>query len=1033
MPYKAKVKKRRASGRIKLFLILSIVVTSLLLLGLLGWFGWQWYEEKKAFEALALELATPRIVVPEGHFTPKAKPEVHVSENIRGGKLVPGVDFYTDIGADKETVSAELDALLEKMEQLGMKTIQLDTRRPSDASEDEGLVVYPSQVLRSTDVDVLKLACEKARAAELELQLIFHAQGVLAAGEADPEDTRSAVDAEGRVRMEAAVSELTTYPVSAILIDGYETPDGGLSYKQYQASGSADSYTEWLREAVSATVSGLTEAVKTQRPELPVGLKVSSVWANASSEVPEEEDPAPEEGEEGSGPEEGEEAGTADEEGTPEPEGVKGGSETSSSHEALLDGHADTKAMAENKMVDFINVDIPSAIENPSVSFEKAVQWWGTVCKSSGLPLYVTHSGENANRADLAGWAGIDELARQVALSQKAGGYRGSVFTGISAMASEKKGSTQTLLKYYANEYDENELFQNLTVSAPTQTSFVTYEENVQFRGSFDPNQEVYLNGEKITPSERGGFSIWVPLQIGSNTIVLEHKGKTKTYTVERKIIIFQSVSPTQDMKVAGGSIIGLNAVAYKDSVLTASINGQTISMKEGGGDDNPLDSNYVNYTGEYVVPKATNKEQDIGRITFSGTYQGHTQGAAGANITIDKLPDEVDPDEATGQVLTHAVVTSIYADTYPYKSSPEYPDGLLYQLPEGTQDIVVSQTGNYLNLRSGKTVRTDKVRTEEIEFPGNNRITQVDYAVENNNTVIRLSMAWKAPFSLSLSPYPSSTGGLGSGYQFNADTVTLLFDYATTLGEGAVSGSLDGSPIFSGTPSLERIRNEELGIYQYKMVLPLNRPGRYYGCYASWEGDMLVLKFTHPPQGGDLSGLKICVDPGHGGSDVGTMAGADVLEKEVNLSQAIKVAQALRERGADVFLLRDSDETIDVKVRPQLAQQAGADLYISVHHNSAGADSTPNGVQTYYNTPFSQPLAQYVQSELEGVHPGGWNAWKYYNFHVAREKQFPSILIECGFLSNPGDEALAMDESHQYSMAEAIARGVVNYYQAYN
>ena len=176
MPYKAKVKKRRASGRIKLFLILSIVVTSLLLLGLLGWFGWQWYEEKKAFEALALELATPRIVVPEGHFTPKAKPEVHVSENIRGGKLVPGVD--------KETVSAELDALLEKMEQLGMKTIQLDTRRPSDASEDEGLVVYPSQVLRSTDVDVLKLACEKARAAELELQLIFHAQGVLAAGEA---------------------------------------------------------------------------------------------------------------------------------------------------------------------------------------------------------------------------------------------------------------------------------------------------------------------------------------------------------------------------------------------------------------------------------------------------------------------------------------------------------------------------------------------------------------------------------------------------------------------------------------------------------------------------------------------------------------------------------------------------------------------------------------------------------------------------------------------------------------------------------
>ena len=94
--------------------------------------------------------------------------------------------------------------------------------------------------------------------------------------------------------------------------------------------------------------------------------------------------------------------------------------------------------------------------------------------------------------------------------------------------------------------------------------------------------------------------------------------------------------------------------------------------------------------------------------------------------------------------------------------------------------------------------------------------------------------------------------------------------------------------------------------------------------------------------------------------------------------------------------------------------------------------------MQTYFNAPFSYPLAKHVQAQLNTVMPNvGWNrvgsSIPNYNFVVTREKQFPSILIECGFLSNPDDEALAMDNDHLYAMAEAIAQGVMDYYGAYN
>jgi len=990
MPYAKKKKRTRYKALLVVFLLLTVAA-----LAAAGGLVWHLYKEEQARQAAALEEETPRIVIPEGYFAAPASTPAEVQKSNYMIKLLPGTDFYRDGSADAGAVSAELDGILAQIEGLNMSTVLLDTRMP------DGRVVFSSRYLESTPVDAAGLLAEKAAERGLNFAAVYHLTGVQ---EKDGPELLSYAGYRDRYILEDAVEELAAYSPSMIELDDYYGARDGRTYAVFleETKGEGD-FEEWLRGNAAFTVERLSARAKEALPGVPVGLTAASVWANA--------------------------------------EGTEGGSETAADFQSLIDGHADVRAMVEEKAVDFIDVAIGTSRANGSVPFKTAVSWWGEVCKASGMPMYVTHKGENLCSAEAGGWEGTDELALQAADANNTGAWYGSAFTGLSRLAEDPQGGTQTLLDYLAGSYDEEYLRTQLTFTVPAQRSFVTYEETQQFRGHFDPMQEVTLNGEKIEPSEKGGFSLWEELEIGNNTFTFTHKGKNIVYNIERKIVIFQEVSPAgKTLKMAGGAELGVSCTAYRGSDITATLNGQTVSLDEVGGDEVSAESKYTVYEGYFTLPRATAKEQEIGQIAFSGTYEGVTQGAAGAAVVIDKLPDAVDPDEATGKEMPMATVGLTYANTYPYNTTPSIAQAILYQLPYGTKDIVVGENGDFYNLRSGKTVKKEAVSLSTEVFEGNNTITQLEYGIEGNDTVIRLTMDWRSPFSLSLSPYPSTGYDSGSkqNYYFQGDTVTLLFDYVTNLGEGAVSGTLDGSPIFSGTPALERVKNQAYNIYQYKMTLHLNQTGRYYGCHAMWEDNTLVLRFNHPAYGSSLSGMTVVIDPGHGGSDNGNMAGRDVVEKDVNYWQAMALGQALENAGANVVYTRTDDRYVSLQQRVQVAHNYMADLFISCHQNSAGSNAQPHGVQVYYNAPFSQPLAMYVQGQLAPLMGDSkWNYWNgpnaNYNFVVTRERQYPSILIEFGFLSNPYDEALAMSEAHWQQMADAVVQGVIEYYNAYN
>lgn len=973
----------------KLLLIGAIVLTVLAITAA-AIFSYSLYKNEVAVrEAAALD-ALPRIIVPEGHFNKPtaATYEYTFLKDMKAIKITPKVDVYADLNADAAALGAEVDAIIKNVKALGFNSIVVDTKYDNS-------VIFNSTVLEKTPVDLLSIIVEKAKAEGINVVSIFNVTGVNNTAQETIKDYYSQQNKEDILN---AVTELAnSYELDSILLDNYYSSKNAGAYAQFMEYGGVGNFEEWLYSNSTSTIGSISQTVNAAANSMPTGLLVKDTWADEKDK--------------------------------------EGGSKTTSEFSAYKNGYTDTKAIVEQGLVSFVNADIKTSLDNKNMPFKTVASWWNEVCNVNKTPLYITHAGENANSKQLAGWDGTDQLARQVSTSLKNSNYHGSAFSGLKSMMANMKTSTDILLKYYKDEYSDDELFKNLTISSPDKKQFVTYEENVQFRGKFDSNQEVFLNGTKIVPSEKGGFSVWVPLKVGKNTVTLEHKGKTTTYTIERKVIIFKTVSPTGAMKVPGGSQIEFNVMAYKGSKITATLNGKTVTLQEGGGgEDNVLDSAYVNFQGNMTLPKSTAKDQNLGSIKFSGNYQGYGESKTGSSIVVEKLPDEVDPDSATGQVLQHAVVKTTYANTYPYKTTPGYPQGILYQLPSGVQDIVTSISGDFVNLRSGKTVKKGAVSLQDIPFEGNNSITQFSAGVEGNDTVIRATMNWKSPFSITPSPYPTDPSQTAGGYSFSANSVTILLDYATTMAKDNVVTDLSSSPIFSGI-SMERVKNDAMGIYQYKITLPLSQTGRYYGAHAEYDGNTLVIRFNHPPSGGSLSGLKVVLDPGHGGSDHGTRAGGDILEKEANLIMANKFKSELEALGAEVVMTRYDDTNPSLEQRTAIAHANKADIFISCHHNSAAPNPSPNGVETFFNAPFSQPLAKYIQGQLGQIltNRGAKSSVGNYNFVVTREKQFPSVLIEFGFLSNPQEEQKIMDPSHQDAMARAAAQGVLDYYNAYN
>ncbi|WP_438351784.1 N-acetylmuramoyl-L-alanine amidase [Paenibacillus sp. FA6] len=242
----------------------------------------------------------------------------------------------------------------------------------------------------------------------------------------------------------------------------------------------------------------------------------------------------------------------------------------------------------------------------------------------------------------------------------------------------------------------------------------------------------------------------------------------------------------------------------------------------------------------------------------------------------------------------------------------------------------------------------------------------------------------------------------------------------------------MQGSFAVSGYPDLTKIR---YSLYSdspstVRIVMDLNHAQKYT-LYN--EGDLFIVDLnsseTEPsfPVGGN--GKKIVViDAGHGNQDPGAIGVTGKREKDFNLAVTLKTGQLLKnEPNIDFVLTRNNDTFLELKDRVKIANDLNADVFVSVHANSAGS-SAATGSETYYKNDSSIAFAKVMHKYLVKATGLKDRGVRYGNFHVIRETKMAAILLEVGYLSNKADESALFTENLQNRVAQGIVDGIKEY-----
>ena len=184
-----------------------------------------------------------------------------------------------------------------------------------------------------------------------------------------------------------------------------------------------------------------------------------------------------------------------------------------------------------------------------------------------------------------------------------------------------------------------------------------------------------------------------------------------------------------------------------------------------------------------------------------------------------------------------------------------------------------------------------------------------------------------------------------------------------------------------------------------------------------------------------------VVIDAGHGGEDPGKVAENGVLEKDVNLIIAEKIKPLLEVQGVKVVMTREEDRMLadertsnkkreDMKARVEIINHTVPELTVSIHQNSY-SDTSVKGAQVFYHADSSEgkTAAEIMQKSFLQIDENNHRQAKGNNdYYLLKHTEVPVIIVECGFLSNPQESDLLMEEDYQNKLADAICDGIVTY-----
>ncbi|MCR4779675.1 MAG: N-acetylmuramoyl-L-alanine amidase [Ruminiclostridium sp.] len=928
--------------------------------------------------------------------------------DMRAAFITPSVDFFTDSSVSSAALNEELADIYAEFAETGLNTVIINTVC-------DGKAYYTLGASEGAPDPVLA-AVKAAYEHGISPFVVFDLGQVLSDCGPGAEAADTLISRTHRFVLK--------YACTGIIIDDYYAKRDTRSYAGYMENGSGVGYTNYLYDTAEQYFRTAADVIRRTDNTVAAGILINDMWANASSR--------------------------------------EDGSDTEDYFQAYYDGYSDTRSYVESGSADFVMVRAYGSITSKRLPFEKVAGWWGDIASRNDIPMYIVHHNEYIG-TETVGWGGVDQLLKQLSVAKDIAAYSGSAFNSLSSLKKDPLGTTGTLKAYFREQINEQSLFEDLKMTSPASLTYTTTEASVTFMGSFDSNFPVTFNGEAIKLNDAGNFYFEKPLSAGLNTFTISHKSKTYTYNITRKITVLReigaAISEDKTLSVDGGTRITLTARAYKGAAVYASVNGSTVNMSEteGTADEDDVNSSYRRFTGYYTVPKGiVGQIQELGRIKIFASYSGYSMEAVGASVRVNAEPEPVQHNEAvitedessagSGEVIgtleaphssedavTFVRVLNDYTITYDGKTADDIPSPLFSQLPAGSLEIYKSTSGSYYVTESGKRIAMSASTLEDGEAITENSLTVKSVGTSNGSGYIKLRLDHRTGFNIRAACSNYYTAWDGDYYldSFNATHVYITFENVTKV---TALPSFEYNQVFR---SAKWDTVTEANGTKFRLILELRQPGVYCGHKARYDdnGD-LILSFPVPVN--TLSGMTIVVDPGHGYGkradvfDPGAIG--EVVEEEVVLEIAKELTEQLKAAGANVIRLKTESEFLLTRERPNVARGLGCDMFLSVHANKATGDA--RGVEAYYFTSYSQPLAAAISKNIakyyqNSVYSDGADknrGARYSYYHVTLQQDFPSVLIETGFVDNVDDAMALASAAHRKGIAAAIVTGIKEY-----
>jgi N-acetylmuramoyl-L-alanine amidase len=516
--------------------------------------------------------------------------------------------------------------------------------------------------------------------------------------------------------------------------------------------------------------------------------------------------------------------------------------------------------------------------------------------------------------------------------------------------------------------------------------------------GTHTPKEPVRVNGELILRSPAGHFAPSIPLSVGNNTVQITAGSQTLTLNIQRIVPPMQATPlvPAVDVARLPGEPLCFQAVLPPSDTVQVHLGPRQVDlfpipgMALAGNDAVLINDLTSNPVSENTTYKGCLRLEQPGVLGQPELLWGNQRWRSPGKVTI------LDPNRLEVATLTSEGIA---------RTGPSTDYSRLTPLPVGTQDQVIAQSGDWVQLRYGGWVHRRQITTAVTSYPPQAILRGVRSQIGQDWTEIIFPLTTAVPIEIHQEPGVVHL----TLWHTTAQTDTIRLD--------------DGAAVRTFTWQQSTPNQVRYSFYLH--------PPQAWGYRVNYHQNVLTLGIRHPPKlrPNSLQGIKILLDPGHGGTeDLGALGPDGTPEKQMNLQVSLLLAERLKQRGAEVILTRTTDVEVGLSERVTMIQTQQPHLALSIHYNAlpdAGDAWGTQGIGMFWYHLHSHNLAVFLQRFLTQNVPRPSYGIFWNNLALTRPTVCPAVLLELGFMIHPQEFEWIVNPQAQIKLAQTLAQGI--------